>query len=74
MQSRVLERKSRQETNAALAESTMDKELSEAVLNFAKARQMGDSTAIKEHEAITKRMKVRIDAIKDEKARQRPDQ
>lgn len=65
MQSRILERKARQETNAALAESKMDVDFSTAMLNYAKARQMGDKSAIDEHHAITERMKVRLDAAKD---------
>lgn len=66
MQSRILERKSRQETNSALAESTMDKDFSQVMLNLAKAKELGDKSVIEEHRAITERMKVRMDAMKDE--------
>lgn len=63
-QRRNIESHSRSAVNEALAQSSMDVDASQVLLNQAKAGQISGDLAIKQFEAITDRMRARQEALK----------
>ena len=66
-QRRTLESQSRMEKDFLLAEAKVEVDEANVMLIGAKIKEMGDTTAIKEFDAITKRIKEKREALKQER-------